>query len=795
MQKHPVLPDHATPDTTKTGSVPDFRAVFERAPGAAILVAADAPVWTIVGVTEAYLAVTHQQRETLIGGRIFEAFPESPETGSAQGEHNVRTSFERAVSSGEANELPLQRYDLPRPSGDGYDEHYWRMGTIPILDADGQVVFLLHHVQNVTSQVQMERELATAKAQTVTARGETEDAERRASFMAHATPLLFGSMDYERTLSNLAHVAVPTIGDWCAIDIMNDDGTLRRLAVAHQDPAKIELALTLERKYPEDPTTPTSRVQALRTGVPRFIPEITDAMIDQGARTPEHAQLIRTLGLRSVITAPLIAHERRLGTITVVMAESGRLYTQRDVELVQDLAQRAASAIDNARLHREVVEQRNQLETANRELALQTTRLEDVVNELENANQTLHEQAIEMEQSQQTLEENAAELEIQGDTLRRANDALAEREARYRFLANAIPVQVWTAKPDGSLDYVSQGVTDYFGKSESEMLGEGWLDVIHADDLERATARWSRSLTTGEPYEIEFRLWSHVHNAYRWHLGRAVALRDADGTIEQWFGSNTDIEDQKRVENERERLQREAENANRAKMEFLAAMSHELRTPLNAIGGYVELMEMGVVGPVTAEQHDYLARVQRSSKFLLGLINDVLNFAKIDAGVIEIRRDAVHLNTILSTVHTLVEPQMQAKQLVYACDILDDSAVVCGDREKIEQILLNLLTNASKFTDPGGGITLSYTVDGRFARIRVADTGRGIPAEKLESVFDPFVQIGRTTNIGSQQGVGLGLAISRDLAVGMGGNLSVESTVGAGSTFTLSLPLMEPADP
>ncbi len=603
------------------------------------------------------------------------------------------------------------------------------------------------------------------------------DSDRRLNFMRLATSMLFGSMDYDRTLADLAHIAVPTIGDWCAVDILEPDNSFRRLAVAHQDPAKIELAKQLQEQYPEDPGSPTSRTNVLESGIPAFVPEITSEMIDQGAVDAEHARLIHALGLTSLITVPLIAREHRLGTITLVMAESGRRYSESDVELVQDLADRAAVAVDNARIHREAVEGRRQLEEQALELELQAMQLQDAVSELETANEAMH--------------ESATELEVQSEELHRTNEALGESEARYRFLADAIPVQVWTAEPSGALDYVSEDVAEYFARSAEDVIGEGWLGVLHPDDVERTIARWTHSLTTGEPYDVEFRLWSHAHQEHRWHLGRAIALKDSAGTIIKWFGSNTDIEEQKRVEQERERLQSEAENANRAKMEFLAAMSHELRTPLNAISGYAELMDMGVVGPVTDGQRDYLARVQRSGKFLLGLINDVLNYAKLDAGALEIKRAPVRLDSILSAAHTLVEPQMRAKNLVYSYGGCDAGIVVEGDAEKMEQVILNLLTNSAKFTERGGSITLTCaagTGDGA-AQIRVSDTGRGIPADKLETVFDPFVQVDRSDSPESQKGVGLGLAISRELARRMGGELTAESMVGKGSTFTLTLPL------
>jgi len=232
---------------------------------------------------------------------------------------------------------------------------------------------------------------------------------------------------------------------------------------------------------------------------------------------------------------------------------------------------------------------------------------------------------------------------------------------------------------------------------------------------------------------------------------------------------------------------REAQEANRAKAEFLSAMSHELRTPLNAIAGYVDLIEMGIRGPVTEEQRADLTRVRRAQRHLLSLINDVLNFAKLEAGHLEIAHEVVAVAAEVEYVEPLIMPQLRAKGLAYACTACDPSARAWGDAERTRQILLNLLGNAAKFTPAGGHVAVTVDVAAEHVHIRVADTGRGIPAEKLDSIFEPFVQIDRNAAEESQQGVGLGLAISRDLARAMGGDLTVASVPGEGSTFTLTL--------
>ena len=238
---------------------------------------------------------------------------------------------------------------------------------------------------------------------------------------------------------------------------------------------------------------------------------------------------------------------------------------------------------------------------------------------------------------------------------------------------------------------------------------------------------------------------------------------------------------------EAEQSRAEAEEANRAKTEFLAVMSHELRTPLNAIGGYAQLMELGIHGVITPQQRDDLQRIQRSARHLLSLINQILNFAKLDAGQVPLELQRVPLGDALADLEALVGPQLSAKGVTFERTAPESEVALWCDPEKLQQILLNLLSNAIKFTPEGGTVALRAELQGAFGSIVVEDTGPGIPADKIERIFEPFVQLERGL-ASPQQGAGLGLAISRELARAMGGDLRAENA-GTGARFRLTLPL------
>ena len=508
-----------------------------------------------------------------------------------------------------------------------------------IRDANGQAARMVGTAQDITVRVALERETA--------ARQNAERARERAEFLERVGHTLAGiTTDYEATFAEVARLAVPSAADWCAVDLLEPDGSLRRVAVHHRDPAMVEFVNELTERYPDDRTSPYGAYEVSRTGIAQR-GEVTEEILAAIEQDAEHGRLIRALGLRSYVVAPLVGRDGVIGVITFVNDTSRPELAAEDLTLGEDIGRRAGLAIDNARLFRAVLDARERLEQQARELEAQTSQLQEMAAETEAANE---------------------ELRTTGEEL-----------------------------------------------------------MLRTEEAESA-------------------------------------LREAESA------------------------RKEAESANSAKADFLATMSHELRTPINAALGYSDLLSMGVRGPVNAAQLEDIGRIQRSQRLLLSLVNDILNFARLEAGQVEFRLSGVKVTDVLEAMDTMIAPQMTAKSLRYVQHACGDDLAVCADSEKLQQVLLNLLTNAIKFTDAGGEIEIVCGEDDGWVEIAVRDTGRGIAADQLERVFEPFVQVDRHLTHASQQGVGLGLAISRDLMRGMGGDLRVTSEPGAGSTFAARLP-------
>lgn len=373
-----------------------------------------------------------------------------------------------------------------------------------------------------------------------------------------------------------------------------------------------------------------------------------------------------------------------------------------------------------------------------------------------------------------------------------ADKALRDSEARFRTLADSIPQLAWMARPDGWIFWYNRRWHDFTGMSLEETRGWGWRKLHHPDHVDRVVAHIQRCWDTGEPWEDTFPMRGR-DGGWRWFLSRALPVRDDDGRIVLWFGTNTDVTDRREAEeklktarDEAEAARREAELANCSKSRFLAAASHDLRQPLQSMLLLTGVLETEIQSP---RGRDVLVHLQRALDALKALLDGLLDVSRLDVGAVMPRMTDFRLADLFQEMASTFRAVAEGKGLEWRMRPCD--AVVHGDRALLARILRNLVENAVRYT-PAGHVALSCRSDDGVALIAVEDTGIGIPAEHLDRIWDEFHQVGNSER-DRDQGTGLGLAIVRRLAATMGLEVGVESLPGAGSRFTVRVPLGEVA--
>ncbi len=715
---------------------PDLESILGALPGLYLVLRADAPRFTIVAASDAYLRATLTSRHGprgIIGRGIFEVFPDPPGRPEATGEANLRASLLRAVATGEPDAMAVQHYPIAHPDG-RWEERHWSPLNTPVRDPrSGRVTHLIHRVEDVTERMMMESaldRLSADRAESERGRLEALDVnealtqERAAAARAHellqdqAAELEIQAAELQATAAHLQertaeaeaareryHALFSSIDSgFCVIQVLVDDaGRPVDYLFLETNPAFVEQ---------------TGLAGAVGRTAREAVPGLEPHWFETYGRVAATGEAIRFENGSEPMGRWFDVFAFRIGAPE-----------ERQVALLfRDITAERRSSAERERLLADLELERNRLAEVFRQAPtfLAVLRGPDHVFELVN-------------------------------------------EAYYRLVGRRelIGMPVFEALP--------------------EVRGQGFKELL------------DHVLATGEPFvgrEIPL-LVARTAGAdpeERFVDLTFLAMVESDGTRNGVIAHGADMTEQvlarreaERARDEAEAARTDAEAANRAKSEFLAVMSHELRTPLNAIGGYAELIEMGIRGPVTAAQVDDLRRIQRSQRHLLGLINEVLNYAKLETGTVEFHVADVPVREAFSTAELLVAPQARSKGLTLAFHEVPSTLTVRADPEKLHQVLVNLASNAVKFTEAGGHVEISWEAAGDRVLIHVRDTGIGIPGDRLHAIFDPFVQV-RSDLSRPHEGTGLGLAISRDLARAMGGEIAVESRVDGGSTFTLTLP-------
>jgi two-component system CheB/CheR fusion protein len=365
--------------------------------------------------------------------------------------------------------------------------------------------------------------------------------------------------------------------------------------------------------------------------------------------------------------------------------------------------------------------------------------------------------------------------------------AVIEREERLNTLANAVPQLVWIGRSDGSLEYVNRRLCEYTGVTEAVVkFPSAWEQIIHPQDREQSMAVWSQAAVSGEPYTLEHRLRGR-DGVYRWFLVRAQPECDSEGRIIRWYGTSTDIDDAKRLEKHLVATEAALREVDMRKDLFLATLSHELRNPLAPIRNAAQILASPGLPPHRLQWAQGV--IQRQVKHMAWLLDDLLDVARITQGKLELKKTRVALTSIVDAAVETARPLLDAKKHRLIVNLPNAAPMVDADPLRLSQVISNLLTNAAKYTEPGGRIEVSGDVEAGTVRLTVKDDGIGIPSEALDRIFDMFSQVhGRGAH--SDGGLGIGLSLVKGLLELHGGTIEAASAGrDQGSEFTVRLPL------
>jgi PAS domain S-box-containing protein len=594
-------------------------------------------------------------------------------------------------------------------------------------------------------------------------------------FLAEASAALTESLDESATLGTLARLAVDYVADGAMITLVRDDGTFEHVTTRGRDGVTAAYAAETERMYPLPPRASSGYPRAIRTGEPELVPPdaFEERILPDIAVDAPHLERLRRLDMYSAMVVPLVARGTTLGAITLVLHGPARRrpFDATDLALATELGRRAALALDNSRLF-----------AAERAARAESDRSAELTRRLQEITASFARVVTFDEVARATLSHGLDALSADSGVVYLVNDAgdaldLVHRHGLpdaavvpFAHVGLDVPMPVTDAVRAGEIVYLrerTEAVEQYPAAAAANrfVAAEAWvaMPLVYGG---RTLGAVALGFASARQFSTEERT---LVDALARHCAQAM-------------------ERARLLDAERE-ARDEAVRANRAKSDLLAKVSHETRQPVHASVGWVETLEMELQGPLTDSQREALRRIRQNQGRLLGVLNDLLDMSRIEAGRLDVRAETVQVAGVVDDVEGAIAPQMRGKGIAYEFCHPAADVTVRADREQLVGILTNLLSNAAKFTPAGGEVQVTCDVDSAWVRIQVADTGIGIPVELQEKIFEPFYQV-ETGFTRTTMGTGLGLAISREVARAMGGEVLVESSEGVGSRFTLVLPRM-----
>jgi PAS domain S-box-containing protein len=624
-------------------------------------------------------------------------------------------------------------------------QEWWRdLRATPVFGQDGQPELAIYIWHDVT---------------------EARRREQHESYLARATAALAESLDYESTLSTLASLLVPGLGDWCSIHLRQ--GNLAPcVAVSHVDPDKVQFAREVERRYPPDPQQQRGMWNVLRTGSSELYAEISAELLAQGAQDAEHLRILREAGLRSALIVPIRTRQRVVGTLSLISAHPGRRYNQHDLSLAEELGRRAGSAIENARLYAAQ-------KKAREDLAL-LARAGDSFSSAASYEELLH---CVVCSALPALGDFAIFQLAEGNAVRSL--AVAHEDPKLDAL---LKTTSWAHSDDGAseLSALLRACRRYV-----PFVDDAWLQ--HAGlvpEVLQALRRLSLCSLISVPVRTRERVLGSLtvcHGKSARHHGEEDV-----GLLEELARRAAISISQAQLHTRAQEAAKSAQEANRLKDEFLATVSHELRTPLNAILGWASVLRTRSREPALAKPVEI---IHRNALAQAKIIDDILDASRVIAGKLRLDLKETDLANIVRDSIDVLRPSITAKQIDLEFVPALAHCLLVADPDRLQQVVWNVLSNAVKFSEAGGNVLISLAHQGEAWVLSVRDSGCGITPEFLPFVFDRFKQAdGSTTRrVG---GLGLGLAIVRHIVELHGGHVEATSPgVGQGATVRVTLPV------
>lgn len=630
-------------------------------------------------------------------------------------------------------------------------------------------------------------------------------------FLAEASTLLSTSLDYHTTLQNLAHLSIPALADWCTIHVA-ENGTLKQIAVAHVDPHKAQWLHELQRRYPLDLNVDYGIPKVVRTGEPDFFPQVPESLLQMAAQGEDHLTILHELGFYSSMCIPLIARGRTLGAVTFVLSKPEASYSSADLVLAEDLARRAALAVDNARLYGQAQEVGENLRQAIVILGQQQQQLRT----LQRLTNLLNQRLRDLPGLLQTIVRSACntipDAQFGFIALHNPHQQRLELTARAGAGVETLEIDGFPYGRSGFLETVFSTGEAQLLQGEDEASDEteqhGLHPLTQLPDRPHPASVYAVAIESAQAGRLGILTVGHWENPSAFEeedrrllvaFGEqaAIAINNARliNTLEEREGRlalQNDLLTHQNLELERQRQQIQLQNlklleAAQLKSQFLATMSHELRTPMNAIIGFSQLLLRQQRYKLVPQQMDMVERIFNNGKNLLMLINDILDLSKIEAGHLQLTLEEFNLPQLIQTTVEELRSLAEQKSLQLEVTCQFNHPRILNDSARLRQVLVNLLSNAIKFTEVGGVTISAWEVAENQLVIAVQDTGIGIAETDLPHIFEEFRQVDQSLTK-KYGGTGLGLSITDWLVRMMGGSIQVESQLGVGSTFRVEIP-------